>query len=121
MDTTSIDSKSIKTSDPHKLVLNPADKTYLNRIDKYVALSNFIIFCTWGNTKMSYKYKRFKLPATTWDKEFALPNWFLRISNIQGYFDFFIKNNETINDNSPMQVYVNQNEKSVTFKIKSEC
>lgn len=55
------------------------------------------------------------------DKEFALPNWFLRISNIQGYFDFFIKNNETINDNSPMQVYVNQNEKSVTFKIKSEC
>lgn len=32
MDTTSIDSKSIKTSDPHKLVLNPADKTYLNRI-----------------------------------------------------------------------------------------
>ena len=46
MDTTSIDSKSIKTSDPHKLVLNPADKTYLNRSDKYVALSNFIIFCT---------------------------------------------------------------------------
>ena len=46
MDTSSIDSKSIKTSDPHKLVLNPADKTYLNRSDKYVALSNFIIFCT---------------------------------------------------------------------------
>ena len=36
-------------------------------------------------------------------------------------FLIFIKNNETINDNSPMQVYVNQNEKSVTFKIKSEC
>lgn len=39
MDTTSIDSKSIKTSDPHKLVLNPADKTYLNRSDKYDQIS----------------------------------------------------------------------------------
>ena len=36
-------SKNSKTSDPHKLWLNLADKITLKRSDKYVALSNLSI------------------------------------------------------------------------------
>ena len=36
-------SKNSKTSDPHKLWLNLADKINLKRSDKYVALSNLSI------------------------------------------------------------------------------
>ena len=38
-----------KTSDPHKLLLNLLDKRNLKRSDKYVALSNISIYCTWKN------------------------------------------------------------------------
>ena len=33
-----------KTSDPHRLLLNPSDKVNLTRSDKYVALSNLSIY-----------------------------------------------------------------------------
>ena len=35
-----------KTSDPHRLLLNLADKKNLNRSDKYVALTNISIYYT---------------------------------------------------------------------------
>ena len=40
MDTISMNSKNSKTSDPHRLLLNLSVKVNLNRICKYVALSN---------------------------------------------------------------------------------
>ena len=42
-----MNSKNSKTSDPHRLFLNLADKINLKRNDEYVALSylNMIIFC----------------------------------------------------------------------------
>ena len=43
MDTIFMNSQNIKTSDPHRLLLNLSDKINLKRIDKYVALSNLSI------------------------------------------------------------------------------
>ena len=40
MNTTFMNSKNSKTSDPHRLLLNLTDKIDLKRRDKYVALSN---------------------------------------------------------------------------------
>ena len=40
MDTILIDSGNIKTSDPHRLLLNLRDKLNLKSSDKYAALSN---------------------------------------------------------------------------------
>ena len=47
MDAIFMTSKKSKTSEPHKFALNLADKIYLKRSDKYVALSNLSIYCTW--------------------------------------------------------------------------
>ena len=67
MDTISINSENSKTSDPHTLLLNPADKTVLKRMDKYVALSNLSIYYKFKNIKNSYKNNKFKISVPTWN------------------------------------------------------
>ena len=52
-----------KTSDSHRLLLNFSDKINLKRSDKYIALSNFSIFCTWQIIIKSYKNNKFKISA----------------------------------------------------------
>ena len=46
-----INSKNSKISEPHRLLLNVADKINLKRSNKYVALSNLSIHYTWKNMK----------------------------------------------------------------------
>ena len=42
-----MNSRNSKTSDPHRLLLNLANKIDLRRKDKYIALSNLSIYYTW--------------------------------------------------------------------------
>ena len=51
MDTIFMNSGNSETSEPHRLVLNLADKIDLKRSDKYVKLSNISIYYTWKNYK----------------------------------------------------------------------
>ena len=67
-----MNSEDSKTYDPHRLLLNILDKINLKRSDKYVALSNLSIYCTWKNIKKSYKNNKFKISALTWNEEFEL-------------------------------------------------
>ena len=46
-----MNSENIKTSDPHRILLNLSDKIDLRRKDKYVVLSNLSIYYTWKNIK----------------------------------------------------------------------
>ena len=55
MDTIFMNSGNSKTSDPHRQLLNLADKINLKRSDKYVTLSNLSICYTWKNIKKAYK------------------------------------------------------------------
>ena len=55
MDTIFMNSGNSKTSDPHRQLLNLADKKNLKRSDKYVTLSNLSIYYTWKNIKKAYK------------------------------------------------------------------
>ena len=48
-----MNSKNSKTSKPHRLLLNLADKVNLKRNDKYDALSNLSMNYTWKNIKKS--------------------------------------------------------------------
>ena len=49
MDTIFMKSKNSKTSDPHRLLLNLANKIDLKISDKYAALSNLSIEYTWND------------------------------------------------------------------------
>ena len=46
-----MNSRNSKTSDPHRLLLNLANKIDLRRKDKYIALSNLSIYYTWKTLK----------------------------------------------------------------------
>ena len=59
VDTIFMNSEYSKKSAPHRLLVNLSDKINLKRIDKYVALSNLIIYYAWKNTKKSYKNNEF--------------------------------------------------------------
>ena len=64
----------IKTSDPHRLLLNLSGKINLKRSDKFVASSNQKICYTWKNIKMSYKNNKFKISASKWNEKFDVPD-----------------------------------------------
>ena len=53
MDTTFMNSKSSKTSDPHRLLLNLTVKTDLRRKNESITLSNLSIYYTLKNVKKS--------------------------------------------------------------------
>ena len=61
MDTIFMNSEIIKTSDPHRRLLDLSNKINLKSKDKYVALSNLSIYYTWKNIKKSYKNNNFKI------------------------------------------------------------
>ena len=65
MDTRFMNSKNSKTSDPQRLLLNLAYIIDLRRNDKYIALSNLIIYHTWKIVIKFYKDSKFKISAPT--------------------------------------------------------
>ena len=93
MNTIFENSKNSKTFDPHKLLLNPTDKTDLRRKDKYIASSNFRIYYIWKNIKTCNKYKsnKFRISAATWNEEFELPDGSYSVSDIQDYYEYIFK------------------------------
>ena len=65
-----MNSEISKRSDPHRLLLNPTDKTDLRRKDKYIASLNLRIYYSWKYIKNSYKNNKFKISAPTGNEEF---------------------------------------------------
>ena len=113
-----MNSGNSKTSDPHRIILNPTDKVDLKRKGKYLALSNLIIYYTWKNIKKSYKNNKFKISAPISNEEFELPDGSYSISDIQDYFEYILKKHGEKTAN-PSMIYINKIEKRIAFKIKT--
>ena len=76
--------------------------------NKIIALANMSVYYTWKNVKSEYNNNKFKITAPTWDKTFDLPEGSNKIQQIQDYFEFIIKQYETITDeNFPIRIYKN--------------
>ena len=88
---------------------------------KNMALANLSIYYTWKNIKSEYNNNKFKLSAPTWNDEFNLPDRSYSVSDIQDCFEYIIKKHETIEDNPPLQIYVNKIKNRIVFKIKTGC
>ena len=119
MDTIFILSDNSKTSKPHILKLKLTSKLDLRLGEKVIALSNLSIYYTWKNIKSSYNNNKFEISAPTWNEEFTLPDGSYSVSDIQDYFEYFIKKHEENNDKPSVQIYVNKIENRITFKIKN--
>ena len=100
-------------------MLKLTDKLDLRRGQKTVALSNRSIYYTWKNVRSSYNNNKFKISAPTWSEEFKLPDGSYSVSDIQDYFEYFLKKHSESVDNQSIRMYVNRIENRITFKIKN--
>ena len=84
-----------------------------------MALANLSICCTWKNIKSVCNNDKFKISAPTWNDEFDLPDGSYSIADIQDYFEFIIKKQETLAENPPVQIYPNKIKNRIVFKVKA--
>ena len=119
MDTIFMNSDNSKSSNPYILKLKLTNKLDLRLGEKVIALSNFSIYYTWKNIKSSYNNNNFKIPTSTWNDQFELPDGSYSVSYIQDYFEYVLKKHGEDVDKPSVQIYVNKIEKRITFKIKN--
>ena len=119
MDTLFMNSENSKTSEPHILKLKLTDKLDLILDKKVIALSNVSIYYTLNNIKSSYNNNKFKISAPTWNEEFTLTDGSYSVSDIQDYFQYILKKHGENTDKPSIQIYMNQIENRITFKIKN--
>ena len=86
---------------------------------KSFVLSNHSILYTWKNIKSLYRSNRFKVSAPTWNDNFQLPDRFYFLSDIQDYFEYFLRKHEEKTQNPSIKTYVNKIEIRITLKIKT--
>ena len=88
--------------------------------NKNIELANLSIYYIWKNVKSAeYSNNKFKISAPTWNDEFNLPDTSYNIEKIQDHFECTIKKHETIDDNPPVQIYVNEMKNRIVFNIKT--
>ena len=108
-----------KTNESNKFIYQFTDKLNLKNPHKNMDLANLNIYYTWKNNKSECSNNKFKISAPTSNDEFDFPDRSYSFSDIQDYFEYIVKKHETIADNPPVQVYVNQIKNRIVFKIKT--
>ena len=66
-------------------------KADLRRGEKSIDLSTLSSYYTWKDIKSSYNNNNFKISAPTWNEKFELPDGSNSVSDIQDYFEYFLK------------------------------
>ena len=108
-----------RTNESNKFIYQFTETLNLKNSKKDMALANLFIYYTWKNIKSEYNKNKFKINAPTWNDEFNLPDRSYSVSDAQDYFEYNIKKHETIADNCPVQIYVNEIKNRIVFKIKT--
>ena len=114
-----MNSANSKTKHSNKFVYNFTDKLNFKNPNKNIALANLSIYYTWKNVKSDYNNNKFKISAPTWKDTFDVPDGSYSIAALQNYFEYIIKKHGTIDDVSPVLIYVNEINNRIVFKIKS--
>ena len=114
-----MNTENSKRNEPHIFKLDFTDKLNLKNPNKNMALANLSIYYTWKNIKSEYKNNKSKISAPTWNDTFDLPDGSYSIADIQDYFEFIIKNHETLTENLQIQIYPYKIKNRIVFKIKT--
>ena len=119
MNTIFTNSENSQTPKPHVLILKVTNKLDLRMGEKIIALLNLSIYYTWKNIKSPYNNDNFKISAPTWNDKFKLPGGSYSVSDIQDYFGYILKKDWEDIDKPSVQIYVNNIENTIKFKIKN--
>ena len=119
METFLMNTKNSKTNEPYRFKYDLSDKLDLRNPNENMALANLSIYYTWKNVKSIYKSNKFKISTPTWNETFDFPDGSYNIPEIQDYFEYIIKNHQTITDTAPILIYANNITNRIVFKIKT--
>ena len=119
METSFTNTENSTTSKPHRFKLDLTDKLNLKDTQKNMALANLSIYYTWKNIKSEYNNNKSKFSAPSWKDTFDLPDGSCSIADIQDYFEFIIKKQETLTENWPFEIDPNKIKNRIILKIKS--
>ena len=119
METIFMNTLNSKANKSNRFVYQLTDKLNLKNPNKNIAFANLSIYYTYKTIKSECSNNKFNISAPTWNDEFNLPNGSYSVSDIQDYFEYIIKKQETIADNPPVEIYVNKIENRIVFKIKT--
>ena len=121
METIFMNTLNSKTNKSNRFVYQFTDKLNLKNSNKNIALANLSIYYTWKNIKSEYNNNKFKISAPTWNDAFNLHDGSYSVFDIQDYFEYIIKEHETITDtdNPPAEIDVNKIKNRIAFKIKT--
>ena len=108
-----------ETSDPHRFKLHLTNKLNLKNPNKNMALANLRVYYVWKTVKSAYSNNKLKISAPTWNNTFDLPDGSYSISDIQDYFEFVTKKQETLTENPPVQIYPSKIKIRIIFKLKT--
>ena len=114
MKTIFMNTENSKTNERHRFKLDLADKLNLKNPKKNIALVNLSIYYTWKNIKSENNNNKFKISALTWSET----DGSYTIDDIQDYFEFIIKKEETLTDNPSMKIYSNKIKNRIWAIIK---
>ena len=119
IETILINTENCKASEPHKFRLNLTGKLIFKNPNKNIALASLSMYYTWKNIKSQYNNNLFKISTPTWNETFDLTDGSYSITDIQDYFEFIIKNHETLTEDPAIKVYCNTIKNRIISKIKS--
>ena len=108
METIFTNTENSKTNEPHRFKLTLADKLNLKDPNKNMALTNLSIYYTEKNNNVYIMTINLKYLLQLGMMNLIFPDGSYSISDIQDYFEYIIKKNETIANNPPVQIYVNK-------------
>ena len=115
-----MNTENSKTNESNKFIYQFTDKLNLKTPNnKNIGLVNLSIYYTWKNIKSAYNSNKFIISASTWNDEFGLRDGSSSISDIQDYFEFIIKKQETLAENPPIQIYPNKIKNRISLKIQT--
>ena len=96
-----------------------SEKTNLKRSVKYVALFIDSVYSMRKNKKKSSKSKKlYKKISSKVEWKLELPDGSYSVSDIQDYFEYFIRNNDARTNDPQIRIYSNEIENRTPFKIK---
>ena len=70
--------------------------------------------------KAEYNNNKFNISPPIWNDTLDLSDGFYSVSDIQDYFEFIIKNHETLTKNPLIQIYPEKIKNRIVFKIKTD-
>ena len=71
------------------------------------------------NIKHSYINNKLKISPLMQNVKIELPDRSHSTSDIQDFFQCFIKKHETLTDNPPIRIFINKIENRITFKVET--